>query len=192
MALNLIAEEELQGLTNPWPMKDAADIWQAIRDLTFRQFNVLVLGYFTNLNWKLKRGGQTDLERIARAVLFKMSAKQRAYAYKVITDKYNKAVENGWWNENLSELIQPTARVDFNRDTHRETGFIRRLLDKKKHIIDDSTTIRLKLTELTSVLDQHKEWLITHVITTNGNNDVNEYRYAQQQDAMAAFNEMII
>ena len=30
MNLQLIKEEDLIGLTNPWPMKDAADVWQKI------------------------------------------------------------------------------------------------------------------------------------------------------------------
>ena len=192
MELQLIKEEDLIGLTNPWPMKDAADVWQAIRDMTFRQFNVFVLAYMTNLNWKTKRGGPTEFERIARNVLFKMSEKQRAYAYKLIIDKYNKAVENGWWKDDISSLIQPTSKLDINRATHRETGFIRKTLDKKKHIINEHTTIRLKFIELVSIVDQHKEWMLTYVNTTDGHNDVTEYRHSSYEEALKAFNEMNI
>jgi len=192
MDLQLIKEEDLIGLTNPWPMKDAADVWQAIRDMTFRQFNVFVLAYMTNLNWKAKRGGMTDLERIARAILFKMSAKQRACAYKLIMDKYNKAVENGWWNDDISALIQATSKQTYGTGKHRETGYIRRLLDKRKHVIDDETTIRLKLMELTSIIDQHKEYTIVHVSTTNGFNVVEERSFDTYEEAKSVFDAMEI
>lgn len=192
MELQLIKEQDLIGLTNPWPMKDAADTWNVIREMPFRKFNVFVLAYMTNLNWKNKRGGPTEFERIARNILFKMSEKQRAYAYKLIMDKYNKAVENGWWKNDVSSLIQPTSKVDINRATHRETGFIRKILDKKKHVIDEHTTIRLKLIELVSIIDQHKEWMLTYVNTTDGYNDVTEYRYSSYDDAINSFNEMEI
>ena len=193
MNLQLIKEEDLIGLTNPWPMKDAAEVWQKIREMTFRQFNVFVLAYMTNLNWKAnKRGRGTDLEQLARAILFKMSVKQRAYAYKLITNKYNKAVENGWWNDDISTLIQATSKQTYGTGKHRDTGYTRRLLDKRKHVIDDETTIRLKLMELTSIIDQHKEYTIVHVSTTNGYNKVIEQSYDTLEEAKSVFDTMEI
>ena len=193
MNLQLIKEEDLIGLTNPWPMKDAAEVWQKIREMTFRQFNVFVLAYMTNLNWKAnKRGRGTDLERIARAILFKMSVKQRAYSYKLIMDKYNKAIEHGWWNDDVSALIQATSKQTYGTGKHRETGYVRRLLDKRKHVIDDETTIRLKLMELTSIIDQHKEYTLVHISTTNNYNTVTEQSYNTLEEAKAAFYDMEI
>lgn len=192
MSLQLIKEEELIGLTNPWPMKDAADVWQEIRDMKFRQFNVFVLAYMTNLNWKAKRGRGTGLEQIARAILFKMSVKQRACAYKLIMDKYNKAVENGWWNDDVSALIQATSKQTYGTGKHRETGYIRRLLDKRKHVIDDETTIRLKLMEMTSIIDQHREYTIVHISTTNGFNIVKEQSFDTYEEAKSVFDTMDI
>lgn len=187
MGLRLIAEEELVGLTNPWPMKDAAGVWREIREMRFRRFNVFVLAYMTDLGWKVKRGGVTDLERIARAILFKMSAKQRAYAYRLIMDKYNKAKENGWWNDDVSALIQATSKQTYGTGKHRETGFTRRLLDKRKHVIDEETTIRLKLMEMTSVVDKHKEYAITRISTTNNFNTVAEKSYDTLEEAKSVF-----
>ena len=193
MNLQLIKEEDLIGLTNPWPMKDAADVWQKIREMTFRQFNVFVLAYMTNLNWKAnKRGRGTDLEQIARAILFKMSTKQRAYSYKLITNKYNKAVEGGWWNDDISALIQATSKPTYGTGKHRDTGYIRRLLDKRKHVIDDETTVRLKLMELTSIIDQHKEYTLVHISTTNGYNKVIEQSYDTLEEAKSVFDTMEI
>ena len=193
MNLQLIKEEDLIGLTNPWPMKDAADVWQKIREMTFRQFNVFVLAYMTNLNWKAdKRGRGTDLEQIARAILFKMSTKQRAYSYKLITNKYNKAVEGGWWNDDISSLIQATSKQTYGTGKHRDTGYIRRLLDKRKHVIDDETTVRLKLMELTSIIDQHKEYTLVHISTTNGYNKVIEQSYDTLEEAKSVFDTMEI
>ena len=193
MNLQLIKEEDLIGLTNPWPMKDAADVWQKIREMTFRQFNVFVLAYMTNLNWKAnKRGRGTDLEQIARAILFKMSTKQRAYSYKLITNKYNKAVEGGWWNDDISSLIQATSKQTYGTGKHRDTGYIRRLLDKRKHVIHDETTVRLKLMELTSIIDQHKEYTLVHISTTNGYNKVIEQSYDTLEEAKSVFDTMEI
>ena len=193
MNLQLIKEEDLIGLTNPWPMKDAADVWQKIREMTFRQFNVFVLAYMTNLNWKAnKRGRGTDLEQIARAILFKMSTKQRAYSYKLITNKYNKAVEGGWWNDDISSLIQATSKQKYGTGKHRDTGYIRRLLDKRKHVIDDETTVRLKLMELTSIIDHHKEYTLVHISTTNGYNKVIEQSYDTLEEAKSVFDTMEI
>ena len=193
MNLQLIKEEDLIGLTNPWPMKDAADVWQKIREMTFRQFNVFVLAYMTNLNWKAnKRGRGTDLEQIARAILFKMSTKQRAYSYKLITNKYNKAVEGGWWNDDISALIQATSKPTYGTIKHRDAGYIRRLLDKRKHVIDDETTVRLKLMELTSIIDQHKEYTLVHISTTNGYNKVIEQSYDTLEEAKSVFDTMEI
>ena len=193
MNLQLIKEEDLIGLTNPWPMKDAADVWQKIREMTFRQFNVFVLAYMTNLNWKAnKRGRGTDLEQIARAILFKMSTKQRAYSYKLITNKYNKAVEGGWWNDDISSLIQATSKQTYGTGKHRDTGYIRRLLDKRKNVIDDETTVRLKLMELTSIIDQHKEYTLVHISTTNGYNKVIEQSYDTLEEAKSVFDTMEI
>ena len=193
MNLQLIKEEDLIGLTNPWPMKDAAEVWKKIREMTFRQFNVFVLAYMTNLNWKAnKRGRGTDIEQLARAILFKMSTKQRAYSYKLITNKYNKAVEGGWWNDDISSLIQATSKQTYGTGKHRDTGYIRRLLDKRKHVIDDETTIRLKLMELTSIIDQHKEYTIVHVSTTNGYNEVIEQSYDNLEEAKSVFDTMEI
>ena len=193
MNLQLIKEEDLIGLTNPWPMKDAADVWQKIREMTFRQFNVFVLAYMTNLNWKAnKRGRGTDLEQIARAILFKMSTKQRAYSYKLITNKYNKAVEGGWWNDDISALIQAASKQTYGTGKHRDTGYIRRLLDKRKHVIDDETTVRLKLMELTSIIDQHKEYTLVHISTTNGYNKVIEQSYDTLEEAKSVFDTMEI
>ena len=193
MNLQLIKEEDLVGLTNPWPMKDAADVRQKIREMTFRQFNVFVLAYMTNLNWKAnKRGRGTDLEQIARAILFKMSTKQRAYSYKLITNKYNKAVEGGWWNDDISSLIQATSKQTYGTGKHRDTGYIRRLLDKRKHVIDDETTVRLKLMELTSIIDQHKEYTLVHISTTNGYNKVIEQSYDTLEEAKSVFDTMEI
>ena len=193
MNLQLIKEEDLIGLTNPWPMKDAAEVWQKIREMTFRQFNVFVLAYMTNLNWKAnKRGRGTDLEQLARAILFKMSVKRRAYAYKLITNKYNKAVEKNWWNDDISALIQATSKQTYGTGKHRDTGYTRRLLDKRKHVIDDETTIRLKLMELTSIIDQHKEYTIVHVSTTNGYNEVIEQSYDTLEEAKSVFDTMEI
>ena len=193
MNLQLIKEEDLIGLTNPWPMKDAADVWQKIREMTFRQFNVFVLAYMTNLNWKAnKRGRGTDLEQIARAILFKMSTKQRAYSYKLITNKYNKAVEGGWWNDDISSLIQATSKQTYGTGKHRDTGYIRRLLDKRKHVIDDETTVRLKLMELTSIIDHHKEYTLVHISTTNGYNKVIEQSYDTLEEAKSVFDTMEI
>ena len=174
-------------------MKDAADVWQKIREMTFRQFNVFVLAYMTNLNWKAnKRGSGTDLEQIARAILFKMSVKQRAYSYKLIMDKYNKAIEHGWWNDDISALIQATSKQTYGTGKHRETGYVRRLLDKRKHVIDDETTIRLKLMELTSIIDQHKEYTLVHISTTNGYNKVIEQSYDTLEEAKSVFDTMEI
>ena len=192
MDLQLIKEEDLIGLTSPWPMKNAADAWEMIKSMTFRQFNVFVLAYMVDLKWKHKRGGPTELERLARAILFKMSSKQRAVAYKLIMNKYLYSVEHGYWTDDISLLIQPNSSIDINRGTHRETGFIRKILDKRKHIVDDYTTIRLKFIELVSDIDQHKEWMLTYVDTTDGYNNVTEYRYNNYEEALNDFNTMEI
>ena len=135
MELQLIKEEELIGLTNPWPMKNAADVWEEIKSMSFRQFNVFVLAYMTDLNWKHKRGGPTALERLARDILCRISERQRAVAYKLITNKYLYSVEHGYWTDDISSLIRPTSSLDINRETHRETGFTRKILSKRKHIV---------------------------------------------------------
>lgn len=192
MELQLIKEQDLIGLTNPWPMKNAADVWEAIKAMTFRQFNVFVLAYMTDLSWKHKRGGPTALESLARDILFRMSEKQRAVAYKLIMNKYNYSIEHGYWTDDLSSLIQPTSSLDINRETHRETGFTRKILNKRKHIINEDTTLRLKFFELTSDIDGHKEWMLTYVDTTNDYNDVTEYRYNNYEEALKDFNEMEI
>ena len=192
MDLQLIKEEELMGLTSPWPMKDAADVWEAIKAMTFRRFNVFVLAYMVDLRWKRKRGGPTELERIARAVLFKMSEKQRAVAYRLIMNKYRYSVEHGYWTDDIGSLIQPASSLDVNRKTHRDTGFTRRLLDKRKRIVDGHTAIRLKFIEFTSDIDEHKEWMLTYVVTADGCNDVTEYRYDNYEEALNDFNEMEI
>ena len=187
MNIQLLNEDELKDLGNPWPLKNAKEVWNLINKMPVKDFNILILGYLTNLSWKGKVGRPLPLEQLAKDILFRMSAAQRKVAYTIIEKRVDGLIARGWWNDNISELIKPENEVDINRETHRKTGFTRELLNKKKTIVDDSLTIRVKLTELTSELDKHKEWLISYIETENGYDKVSEYRYINKEQAELDF-----
>jgi hypothetical protein len=86
MDIRLPSEEELLGLGKPWPLKDAQPVWQAIYDLSVRDFISLVplLEFPRSL---LKVGRPNRIEKLARQILFEMSAGQRKVAYNIILKK---------------------------------------------------------------------------------------------------------
>ena len=187
MELTLVQEQDLIGLTNPWPLKDAAPVWEQLKTMRVKDFNILVVGYLSNLRWRSKRGRNSDIEKLAKTILFKMSEKQRLYTYKLISKRAESIISRGWWKEDIKDLIQQTTKVDIDRRTHRQTSFTHRLLDKKKVVYEDRIE-RTKFKELTSVLDpNYKEWLITFVVTEDGRDYVTEYKFKDYQEASNYF-----
>ena len=164
MNLNLVKEEDLVGLANAWPLKDAADIWKKLQTIRSTDFNILVLGYLTNTNIKHRRGRPTEIEKLAKAILFEMSPKQRVVAYNIIEKRVDWLITKGWWQEDLTQLCKAPASVTTNNRTKRSTGFNRQILDKQKIVFHDCI-VRVKFIELTSTISDYKEWLISYVET---------------------------
>ena len=188
MELNLVKEEELVGLTKPWPLKDATSIWKQLQTMGSKDFNILVLGYLTNTEVKHKRGRETELERLAKSILFEMSEKQRMIAYGIINKRANFMETKGWWKNDLIELCKPASSITVNRRTHRSTGFTHTLLDKKKTIHSDYI-YRVKLFELKSTICDYKEWLVVQVETEDGIDRVGEIKFTDYNKALEFYKQ---
>ena len=187
----LLKDEELVAHAKPWPMKDAKTVWNRLQnDLTIKEFNTLVLVYLTNLNW-WRQGRPTELEKLAKAVLFEMSSKQREVAYRIIFNRIKAIKDHGWWTDNISKLTAQKANMN-NRGkfVKQATGFSHKILEKKKRAVEDSV-IRVKLDELTSVIDQHKEYAVIYVNTMNGHDYVNHFRYSNYDEAKVEYDNLL-
>lgn len=86
MEVLLPTKEQLEGLTKPWPLKDAQPVWQSIYDLSIRDFLQLI-PFLESPGSLLKAGRPSKIQKLARQILFEMSEKQRDVAYKIIVKK---------------------------------------------------------------------------------------------------------
>jgi hypothetical protein len=86
MTIKLPTEDDLLGLGKPWPLKDARPVWQAIYELSVRDF-IKLIPLLESPGSLLKAGRPTTIEKLARQILFEMSTGQRKTAYNIIQKK---------------------------------------------------------------------------------------------------------
>jgi hypothetical protein len=186
MNINLVKEEDLVGLTAAWPVKDASSIWKELQTMRSKDFNILVLGYLTNTAIKHRRGRPTGIEKVAKAILFEMSPKQRATAYAIIEKRVDFLISKGWWQEDLTQLCNVSV-CTAGKATQRSTGFNRQVIDKRKLTFHDCI-VRVKFIELTSTISDYKEWLISYVETDHEEkNKVIETKFTDYNKALEFF-----
>lgn len=91
-------EKQLKGFLKGWPMKDARGVWEQVRIMPVGDFQKLLPILASPLELACKVGRPSQLETVARHILFDMSEKQRRVAYGVVEQRYKKLLRTSVTN----------------------------------------------------------------------------------------------